>query len=272
MSDINSWSTTDASNNATPPDGFPENMAYSAVNNAARAVMGGMKRFFADIGGSLAAGGSADAYTLTLNSGYSALFEGLMFSCSIPADNTGAACTLNVNSIGATAVTDNAGNDPPAGFLKAGGTYLFSYDGTAFQVIGITPEDLAILGDLAVAGNAAIAGTLSVEAYDEDADQYTATTGTRALDVSLATYFYPSADLASAAITFTFDNPATSGRVSSFTLELLGADGATLTWPASVVWADGAEPEWTAGIDIVSFVTRDGGTTWLGFLGGQAFA
>ncbi len=55
-------------------------------------------------------------------------------------------------------------------------------------------------------------------------------------------------------------------------MELLGADGATLTWPASVDWADGTEPSWSAGRDIVSFSTRDGGTTWYGYLGGQAFA
>lgn len=108
--------------------------------------------------------------------------------------------------------------------------------------------------------------------YSEDAGQYAASTGTRDLDVSLATYFYPSADLGTASITFTFSNPAASGRISSFTLELLGADGATLTWPASVAWPNGdTEPTWTAGTDIVSFVTRDGGTTWRGYLGGLDF-
>lgn len=126
--------------------------------------------------------------------------------------------------------------------------------------------------DATFAGDVNIATSLNVEAYSEDADQYTATTGTRDLDTALATYFYPSADLGTATITFTFSNPASSGRVTSFTLELLGADGATLTWPAAVDWANGTEPTWGSGVDIVSFITRDGGTTWLGFLGGQAFA
>jgi len=131
-------------------------------------------------------------------------------------------------------------------------------------------DDLTITNDLTVTNDAIVTGELQVEAYSEDADQYTATTGTRDLDVSLATYFYPSADMGAAVITFTFSNPAASGRVSSFTLEMLGADGATLTWPASVAWPNGGiEPSWTAGVDIVSFVTRDGGTTWLGFLGGR---
>lgn len=139
MSDINSWNTTDASNNASPPDGFPENMAYSAVNNAARAVMGGVKRWFADLGGSLAGGGSADAYTVTLNQGYSAYFEGMMFSMSIPADCTGGAVTLNVNSIGNQSVVDHEGNNPRAGSLQSGGIYTFIYNGTDFQVAGASP-------------------------------------------------------------------------------------------------------------------------------------
>jgi len=119
---------------------------------------------------------------------------------------------------------------------------------------------------------AATVTTLAVEAYSEDADQYTATTGTRTLDTSAATYFYPSADLGTAAITFAFSNPISSGRVTSFTMELLGADGATLTWPTSVDWPSGTEPTWTSGVDIVSFLTRDGGTTWYGFLNGTNFS
>lgn len=263
MSDVNSWNTTDASNNATPPDGFPENMAYSAVNNAARALMGGVKRWFADLGGSLAGGGSADTYTVTLNQSYSAYFEGLMFSMSIPADNTGGACTINVNAIGTQSVVNADGSNPAAGSLASGGIYTFIYDGTNFQVVGMLPDDLNILGDLGVAGS------LNVEAYSEDADQYTIGSGTIGLDVSAATYFYPSGDFGTNTPTFQFNNPAASGRVTSFTMELLGADGATITWPTSVDWAGGVEPSWSSGVDVVTFITRDNGTTWLGFLGGQ---
>lgn len=43
MSAIESWSTSAASNNSTSPDGFPENMAPSGVNNSAREVMASLK-------------------------------------------------------------------------------------------------------------------------------------------------------------------------------------------------------------------------------------
>ena len=112
-------------------------------------------------------------------------------------------------------------------------------------------------------------GELTINAgYSEDADQYTATTGTRTLNTAIATYWYPSADLGTATITFVFSNPAASGRVTSFTMELLGADGATLTWPTGVDWAGGVQPTWTSGVDVITFITRDGGTTWLGFTAG----
>lgn len=43
MSKISTWSTTAASNNSTPPDGFPEGMNPSDVNNAAREVMAAVR-------------------------------------------------------------------------------------------------------------------------------------------------------------------------------------------------------------------------------------
>jgi hypothetical protein len=110
------------------------------------------------------------------------------------------------------------------------------------------------------------------------------TTGAIGLDLSTGSYFYPTG-ATTGVITFSFNNvgagsPAT--RLYSFTLELWGAAGspAVYVWPASVKWPGGTEPTWTAsagsplvnGYDVVSFVTRDGGTTWLGMLGGLAFA
>lgn len=46
MSEIKSWSTTAASNNAAAPNGFPEGMAPSAVNDAAREVMAAVRTFY----------------------------------------------------------------------------------------------------------------------------------------------------------------------------------------------------------------------------------
>lgn len=42
------WSTTAGSNNATPPDGFPEGQAASTLNDAAREVMASIRTVFND--------------------------------------------------------------------------------------------------------------------------------------------------------------------------------------------------------------------------------
>ena len=44
MTDIKTWSTTAANNNAASPDGFPEGMPPSGVNNSAREVMAAIRR------------------------------------------------------------------------------------------------------------------------------------------------------------------------------------------------------------------------------------
>lgn len=46
MSDIKDWSTTATQNNDSPPDGFPEGMAPSAVNNSAREVMASVREYY----------------------------------------------------------------------------------------------------------------------------------------------------------------------------------------------------------------------------------
>lgn len=138
MGTLNDWDVIDANNNATPPDGWPENtMNYSDVNNTGRAVQGTMKRFFADVNGSLDAAGAADAYTLTLNeTGYTAYFDGMWFACSIPAANTITNPTIDVNGIGAVTIVDREGNALSIGELKTGGVYDFRYDGTNMRIVG----------------------------------------------------------------------------------------------------------------------------------------
>ena len=76
--------------------------------------------------------------------------------------------------------------------------------------------------------------------------------------------------------TFSFSNPASSGKVSAFTLKLVqdsGASGFTVTWPSSVDWPSATAPTLTAtasAVDYFVFITHDGGTTYYGFTAGQA--
>lgn len=62
--------------------------------------------------------------------------------------------------------------------------------------------------------------------------------------------------------TFSFSNVESSKAVGLI-LKVTNGASYTITWPASVKWPAGTAPTLTAtGVDIISLVTFDGGTTW----------
>ena len=105
----------------------------------------------------------------------------------------------------------------------------------------------------------------------EDAVTLTGTSTT--IDISAATNFVHAL---TGTTVYTFSNPAATGNASSFTLKIIQSLPArTITWPASVDWAGGTAPTLTAtsqGVDVFTFYTIDGGTTYYGFTAGQAMA
>lgn len=69
----------------------------------------------------------------------------------------------------------------------------------------------------------------------------------------------------------------TSGKLCSFTLilEQDATGGRTVTWPASVFWPDDIEPVLSTdpgAVDTLAFLTKDGGTVWLGRFAGAGSA
>jgi hypothetical protein len=92
------------------------------------------------------------------------------------------------------------------------------------------------------------------------------TGATETFDLTNANFFSATLDQAS---TFTFSNPPASGDFGTFVLELTNGGAFAITWPASVDWPGGTAPTLTAaGKDQLVFTTRDGGTTWFGFVAG----
>lgn len=70
----------------------------------------------------------------------------------------------------------------------------------------------------------------------------------------------------SADTTFTFIN-VPSGRAATLNIILTNGGSAAITWPTSVKWTDGVAPTLTSsGVDVLTFMTPDGGTTWYGTL------
>ncbi len=93
------------------------------------------------------------------------------------------------------------------------------------------------------------------------------------LDMELGNFFDLTLDQTT---TLVFDNPPASGRAGSFTLIVRqdGTGSRLITWPASVDWEAGTAPTLSTPanqIDMLSFITLDGGTIWFGILGGLNF-
>lgn len=93
------WSETDASNNQPAPDGAPEGMPPGGLNDAIRAIMGAVKRWFS-WSTPKTTGGTGTAYTVSYTVAPGALVDGMTHLVQFHAVN-GAPATLNVNSLGA---------------------------------------------------------------------------------------------------------------------------------------------------------------------------
>ncbi|HIG66683.1 MAG TPA: hypothetical protein EYQ44_02465, partial [Porticoccaceae bacterium] len=134
MSTIKNWSTSPGSNNSAAPNGAPEGMAPSAVNNTMRQNMAELAKWFKDTNGSITSAGSATAYTLTTSQSESAYARGQVYLFSAHVGNTGAA-TLNCDALGAKAIQKQDGSALSAGDLPINGQVMVVYDGTQFQLL-----------------------------------------------------------------------------------------------------------------------------------------
>jgi hypothetical protein len=97
-------------------------------------------------------------------------------------------------------------------------------------------------------------------------DKGTQTTGTQTFDLSAGNYQRMQVG---GALTIAFSNPPATGKAGALFMELVNGGSATVTWPGSgtLKWDGGAAPALTsAGTDLLSFTTRDGGTTYYGVL------
>ena len=95
--------------------------------------------------------------------------------------------------------------------------------------------------------------------------------GAATINTQQGTYFSANT---SGGCTWTFTGGPDSSKATGFTLELTSGAGNTSTaytqtWPAAVKWPGGTAPTLTQGdtaVDVLIFLTDDGGTNWRGAL------
>jgi len=151
---------------------------------------------------------------------------------------------------------DNANSNNMAEFITGAGTKLY-YNGNL--KLEVKNASVAITG--------AVKPTTYQETYVASSAASTVT-----LNLATATSFSLTMDQAT---TFAFSNPPGSGTAFSFTLFLTQHSSAVaITWPNTVDWAGGSAPDAALANEVqaYAFFTRDGGTTYYGFLGGTAIA
>lgn len=122
-------------------------------------------------------------------------------------------------------------------------------------------------------GNVTVSAELIANSYNETYAAVTSTSNATTVNCEAGNAF---SHTLTENTTFTFSNPPASGIAYSFSLEIIqdaSASGYTVTWPTSVDWPAATAPTLTAdasAVDVFVFYTRDGGTTWQGFIAGQA--
>lgn len=296
MAEINSWNVSASSNTSASPDGWPENMTFSAVNDSAREDMAVIARWHKDTNGSVAVTGT-NTYAADINAdnGF-ALYDGFIF-CGDFANANSTAATINLTpdggaALGAKAIKKLTGVALVSGDIKAGAKVFMVYDGTNFQMLSpvgnipstathpsSTDEALArydsTAGNLQNSGwlldnsNVLTAGgnlagadkefaRLKLKDYAETVVAKGNLGATPAFDVSTANVQTGTVDQNISSSTMT-NWPAT-GIAGSLTIFLTNGNF-TIVWPTSVDWDGGTAPSLpTAGLTVLTFTSIDAGT------------
>jgi len=120
-----------------------------------------------------------------------------------------------------------------------------------------------------------VSAELIADSYNESYNAVTSTSNATTVDCETGNVF---SHTLTENTTFTFSNPPTTGTAYAFSLRVVqdaSASGFTVTWPGAVDWPSATAPTLTAtasAVDWFVFSTVDGGTTWYGFVSGQALA
>jgi hypothetical protein len=199
----------------------------------------------------------------TGSAGAVVLFDGALGtpSSGTLTNATGLPIATGVSGLG-TGVATFLGTPSSANLAAA----LTDETGTGLAVFGTNPTltGVTLAGEAACADNLVTRATLKDYAIEGSA--VGSTGATRTFDLSVANFFSATLDQA---CTFTFSNPPASGDFGTFVLELTNGGAFAITYPASVDFVGGVAPTLTAsGVDQLVFTTRDGGTTYFGFVAG----
>lgn len=171
-------------------------------------------------------------------------------------------------------MTTLSGIITPSNILTASNTATLTNKtiNLANNTLTATSSELAsAVSDETGSGALVFGTTPTLTGYREAYSAVTSSSNVATLDFSAATVFQLT--LSENVTTFTWSNAPSSGTAFGFTLKVIqGASSYSITWPASVDWAAATPPTLSTGngaVDVFTFFTVDGGTTYYGFTAGQ---
>ena len=145
-------------------------------------------------------------------------------------------------------------------------------DGLQDALDSLVVGDVEIPDDLGVVTLTAT-GNVKSKTYTETTAAVGYSGGTATADLASANNFSMNFN---ANTSYTFDltgAPSGAGDAYGCTLTLDTTGGAALTWGSSIQWSGGVAPTLAVdNVSVLTFITTDGGTSFKGFVGGQAFA
>lgn len=234
---ITQFDATAANNTDIQSVDIDEGCAPSGINNAIRELMADLK--------------DVDAGTVALTSPDFTAFK-----------------------VGGVAVTSTAAELNILDGVTSTAAELNILDGVTSTAAELNYLDITTLG-LTAASKAVTADANGVVSFDngttEESTAITSSSNAATINLRDGNVF---THTLTENVTYTFSNPAASGRASAFILKVTQDSTArTITWPTSVDWAAATAPTLTAtsaGVDVFAFITVDGGTNYYGFTLGQA--
>ena len=155
---------------------------------------------------------------------------------------------------------------------------------TSLPASAITDGAMAYVGSINITGNIAgtnltaatsvtSSGKVKARDFVETVREPRYQGGTATLELDLANNFTMDFSAATGYVLGISGAPSASGDAYGCTLTLDTTNMDALVWDAKIKWSGGTAPTLTAGVTYVfTLITTDGGTTFKGFLGGEAFA
>ena len=180
----------------------------------------------------------------------------LQVSSEVSAESFSIPVTLNGTDGSSTDAGDNIILDASAASTNVGERLLYE---------GIPETAITALGG-AVVGADNTVSAINLKDYGEITNAIGSVGGgAQTIDLTLGNNVVATIDTSTT--TFAFSNPTASDELCGFTLFLTNGGSQTVNWPSTVDWAGASAPTLTSsGLDIIIFITTDGGTIWHGMV------